>query len=136
MKAKRSTVSRFTPKAVTASSRKSAAFLPKKKITVAVDAPASKVAAKKPAAKKVKAATLVAAPARPKTRAVAVRNTKQASGTKRPSDPRENPAARDSRGTASRAEIRKENPRVPAPRASNRPVERRGQPRSRKAGSK
>ncbi|GDY22353.1 hypothetical protein LBMAG56_37000 [Verrucomicrobiota bacterium] len=50
--------------------------------------------------------------------------------TKRPLDPRENPAARDSRGTATRAEIRRESPQVTAPRASGRRPERSGQPRS------
>ncbi|MBI5774707.1 MAG: hypothetical protein HZA89_13305 [Verrucomicrobia bacterium] len=52
-------------------------------------------------------------------------------GGKKPLDRRENPLARDARGTASRAEIRRETPRVAAPRQSNRPAERRGQPRSR-----
>ena len=50
--------------------------------------------------------------------------------TKRPRDPRENPAARDSRGTATRAEIRRESPQVTAPRASGRTPERHSQPRS------
>ena len=43
---------------------------------------------------------------------------------KHPLDPRENPRARDARGSADREEIRAQTPRVPAPRESNRPAER------------
>jgi hypothetical protein len=57
-----------------------------------------------------------------------------APATKRASDPREYPAARDARGTANRTEIRRESPRVAAPRASNRTAERGNQPRSHAPG--
>ena len=43
---------------------------------------------------------------------------------KHPLDPREDPRARDARGSAGREEIRAQTPRVPAPRQSNRPSER------------
>jgi hypothetical protein len=76
---------------------------------------------------------LVVVPPPPQTPLVAVRSARPKSA-KRPADPRENPAARDVRGTANRTEIRREAPRVTAPRASQRPTERSGQPRSRKAG--
>lgn len=76
---------------------------------------------------------LVVVPPPPPTPVVAVRSARSKSA-KKPADPRENPAARDVRGTASRTEIRRESPRVTAPRASQRPAERSGQPRSRKAG--
>ena len=76
---------------------------------------------------------LVVVPPPPKTQVVGVRSARPKS-TKKPVDPRENPAARDVRGTASRTEIRREAPRVAAPRASQRPAERSRQPRSRKAG--
>jgi len=42
---------------------------------------------------------------------------------KQPSDPREKPKARDSRGKAGREEVRAQTPRVPAPRQSLRPRE-------------
>lgn len=50
--------------------------------------------------------------------------------TKHPLDPRKSSAARDSRGTATRAEIRRESAQVTAPRASGRTPERHSQPRS------
>ena len=66
--------------------------------------------------------------------AVAPEKIRSAAGktlpTKHPLDPRENPAARDSRGTATRTEIRRESPRVTAPRESGRTPERHSQPRS------
>ena len=43
---------------------------------------------------------------------------------KHPMDPRDDPRARDARGSAGRDEIRAQTPRVPAPRQSNRPPER------------
>ena len=43
-------------------------------------------------------------------------NGRKATPRKKPSDPREFPAARDARGTASREEIRREMPRRTAPR--------------------
>ena len=57
-------------------------------------------------------------------------STRDVVGSKHPSDPRENPAARDSRGTATRAEIRRETSHVEAPRQSGRRAERHNQPRS------
>lgn len=52
------------------------------------------------------------------------RDQKNSPSEKHPLDPREYPLARDSRGAAGRAEIRAQNPRVAAPRQSNRPVVR------------
>ena len=49
---------------------------------------------------------------------------------KQPSDPREYPLARDSRGSARREEIRSKTPMVSAPRQSRRPVERSTQKRA------
>ena len=48
--------------------------------------------------------------------------TRKAPSNKQPLDPRENPRARDARGSASRDEIRAQTSRVPAPRQSNRPT--------------
>ena len=77
------------------------------------------------------APSLVVAPSPP---AAALEKIRAAAGkslaTKRPLDPRENSAARDSRGTATRTEIRRESPQVTAPRASGRRPERHSQPRS------
>jgi len=56
--------------------------------------------------------------------------------TKKPLAPVEHPEARDSRGKATRTEIREIAPRVNAPRASAKPTERSSQPRSKKAGKK
>jgi len=53
--------------------------------------------------------------------------SKKSTSSKKPSDPREFPLARDARGSAGREEIRAQTPRVPAPRQSNRPPESRGQ---------
>jgi hypothetical protein len=52
---------------------------------------------------------------------------KESASNKQPVDPRAYPLARDTRGSADRAEIRAQNPRVAAPRQSNRPVERSSQ---------
>lgn len=83
------------------------------------------------------APSLVVVPPPP---APAPENIRAAAGktlaTKRPRDPRENPTARDSRGTATRAEIRRESPQVTAPRASGRRPERSSQPRSKISKSK
>jgi len=57
---------------------------------------------------------------------------KKSTNNKKPSDPREYPLARDSRGSASRAEIRAKTPMVSSPRQSNRPTERSGQKRAHK----
>ncbi len=84
-------------------------------------------------AKKTKTPTaaLVVAPPPPAALPSKARlSTRDAVGSKHPSNPRENPAARDSRGTATRAEIRRETPRVAAPRQSARRAERHSQPRS------
>jgi len=56
--------------------------------------------------------------------------------TKKPLAPKENPGARDSRGKANRTEVRAVAPRASAPRKSEKPPERSGQPRSHKAGTK
>jgi len=55
---------------------------------------------------------------------------KEAASNKQPSDPREYPLARDSRGSAGRTEIRAKTAMVSAPRKSNRPIERSGQKRA------
>jgi hypothetical protein len=52
------------------------------------------------------------------------RDQKNSPNKKHPLDPREFPQARDSRGSAGRTEIRAQNPRVTAPRQSDRPVVR------------
>lgn len=52
---------------------------------------------------------------------------------KHPLAPRDHPDARDSRGKASRTEVRHEVHRVAAPRESLRPAERSRQPRSHKS---
>ena len=57
---------------------------------------------------------------------------KESASNKQPLDPREYPFARDSRGSAGRAEIRTKTPMVSAPRQSNRPAERSGQVRAQK----
>ena len=62
-----------------------------------------------------------------KEKTKADRDQKNSPCKKHPLDPREYPQARDSRGSAGRAEIRAQNPRVAAPRQSNRPVERSNQ---------
>jgi len=49
---------------------------------------------------------------------------KESLSNKQPVDPRADPFARDSRGVASRAEIRTQTPVVSAPRQSNLPTER------------
>jgi len=53
--------------------------------------------------------------------------------TKKPLAARDNPQARDSKGKASRTEIRKATTRVNAPRVSNRPVERGNSKKSSKS---
>jgi len=80
--------------------------------------------------------SLVVAPPPPETRVVAARGARKARSTKRPLDAREYPAARDSRGKASRTEIRRKETRVAAPRASNRTAERGNQSRSRKPATR
>ena len=56
-------------------------------------------------------------------------STSPVHGGKKPSDPREYPAARDSRGTSSRQEIRAHEAKVSAPRQSQRTPERGNQSR-------
>lgn len=90
------------------------------------------VKTKKPAASKP---NLVVPPPPPETPLLAVRSPGSPT-KKRPSDPREKPAARDSHGKAGRVEIRREEPRRSAPRTSARRPERGNQPRSHKAGGK
>ena len=58
---------------------------------------------------------------------------KESASNKQPVDPRANLLARDSRGTASREEIRAKTAMVSAPRQSNRPAERSGQKRAHKS---
>jgi hypothetical protein len=79
---------------------------------------------------------LVVVPPPPKPLLLALRTTAIPGSKKRPSNPRENPAARDSQGKASRTEIRREEPRRSAPRTTNRTPERGNQPRSQKSGKK
>ena len=55
---------------------------------------------------------------------------KESASNKQPSDPREYPLARDSRGSAGREEIRAKTAMVSAPRQSRRPVERSNQKRA------
>ena len=62
--------------------------------------------------------------------------TAKALPCKHPLAPREHVGARDSGGKATRTDIRREAPRVSAPRASVKTAERGGQPRSSKAGKK
>jgi len=57
---------------------------------------------------------------------------KESASNKQPTDPRENPMAHDSRGSAGREEIRAKTPMVSAPRQSQRPVERSNQKRAHK----
>ncbi|MFM7215944.1 MAG: hypothetical protein ACKO3H_13810, partial [Verrucomicrobiota bacterium] len=76
------------------------------------------------------------APPHPDSLVIAERNPRSPIGPKHPLDPRENPAARDSRGTATRTEIRREAPRVTGPRLSLRPAERSGQDRSHKRATR
>jgi len=56
--------------------------------------------------------------------------------TKKPLAAQEHPEARDSRGKASRAEIRNITHLDKAPRSSAKPAERSSQPRSHKAAKK
>lgn len=79
---------------------------------------------------------LVVAPPPPDVTGTVTRAKPVLVAKKRPSDPREKPAARDSQGKASRAEIRREEPRRVAPRATGRDTERGNQQRSRKAVKK
>ena len=77
---------------------------------------------------------LVVTPARPDTAATASIALPPVVGKKHPLAAKEHPDARTTSGKASRTEIRKEAPRVSAPRASAKPAERGGQHRSNKAG--
>ena len=88
----------------------------------------------KPAA--VRKSNLVVLPPPPETPVIAVRSTKPVVSQKRPTNPRQNPAARDVHGKAGRTEIRREEPRRSAPRTTGRAPERGNQPRSHKAGKK
>jgi len=56
--------------------------------------------------------------------------------TKHPLAPHEHPDARGTGGNPGRAEIRRESPRVSAPRATQRTPERSNQPRTHKAPKK
>ncbi len=55
---------------------------------------------------------------------------KESASNKQPVDPRANPKARSTKGSATRDEIRTKTPVVSAPRQSNRPAERSGQKRT------
>lgn len=77
---------------------------------------------------------LVAIPSRPDTTAAASIALPPVVGKKHPLAAKEHPDARATSGKASRTDIRKEAPRVSAPRASAKPAERGGQHRSNKAG--
>jgi hypothetical protein len=83
-----------------------------------------------------KSSSLVVVPPPPKTLAISARSTTVSVAKKRPSNPMEKPSARDSQGKAGRAEIRREEPRRSAPRATARTPERGNQPRSHKSGKK
>ena len=76
---------------------------------------------------------LVVLPPPPETPVIAVRSPQAVVSQKRPTNPRQNPAARDVQGKASRIEIRREEPRRAAPRTTGRAPERGNQPRSHKA---
>lgn len=80
--------------------------------------------------------SLVVLPPPPETPVIPLRSPKAVVAKKRPTNPRQNPAARDSKGKASRAEIRREEPRRTAPRTTGRAPERGNQPRSHKSGKK
>ena len=77
---------------------------------------------------------LVVVPARPDTSAAASTALPPVIGKKHPPAAKEHPGARAAGGKANRTDIRKETPRVSAPRASAKPAERGGQQRSKKAG--
>lgn len=55
---------------------------------------------------------------------------KESASNKQPLDPRVNPMARTTKGSATREEIRTKAPVVSAPRQSRRPAERSGQKRT------
>ena len=78
--------------------------------------------------------SLVVIPSRPDTEAAASIVSPPVAGKKHPLAAREHPGARDISGKATRTDIRKESPRVQAPRASGKPTERGGQQRSNKSG--
>ena len=90
--------------------------------TPAPKAPALKAAAPTPPAPKV--------PAAPAAKKIVV----NVPPSKHPLAAREHVGARDSGGKATRTDIRREAPRVSAPRASAKTAERGGQHRSNKAG--
>ncbi|MEI6358633.1 MAG: hypothetical protein WCP53_16265, partial [Verrucomicrobiota bacterium] len=72
-------------------------------------------------------------PARPDTAAAASTALPPVVGKKHPLAAKEHPGARTTSGKAGRTDIRKEAPRVSAPRTSAKPAERGGQHRSNKA---
>lgn len=76
---------------------------------------------------------LVVIPARPDTTAAASTASPPVVGKKHPLATKEHPDARSTSGKAGRTDIRKEAPRVSAPRTSAKPAERGGQHRSKKA---
>lgn len=76
---------------------------------------------------------LVVIPARPDTTAAASTASPPVVGKKHPPAAKEHPDARSTSGKAGRTDIRKEAPRVSAPRTSAKPAERGGQHRSNKA---
>ena len=88
----------------------------------------------KPAA--ARKSNLVVQPPPAQAPAIPLRSPKAVVATKRPTNPRQNPAARDIQGKASRTEIRREEPRRAAPRTTGRAPERGNQPRSHKSGKK
>ncbi len=77
---------------------------------------------------------LVVVPSRPDTTAAASTALPPVIGKKHPPASKEHPDARGTSGKPGRTDIRKEAPRVSAPRASAKPAERGGQHRSNKAG--
>lgn len=90
-----------------------------------------------PKPKKDSKPSLVVVPPPPKVeKPGAVPLSEQSARRKRPVAPREHPSARDTRGKATRSELRKTTARIAAPRATSNPPERSRQTRSHRAGKK
>jgi hypothetical protein len=90
----------------------------------------------KPTKPATRTVNLVKVPPPPAALVMEARSAPVSGAKKRPSDPREKPAARDAQGKASRAEIRREEPRRSAPRNTVGTPERGNQRRSHKSGRK
>lgn len=81
-----------------------------------------------------KSSPLVVIPPRPDDLAHMTELLPPVPGKKHPLAAREHPGARTMSGKATRTDIRRETPRISAPRTSGKPPERGGQPRSKKSG--